>query len=57
MKGRLFQYMVTNSNKIYKARKKYAKEGKKGNIEGGGGENDKDNNSAVIGRIREIYAI
>ena len=48
--------MVTNSNKVYKARKKYTKEGKKGDVEGGGGENNKDNNSAIIGRIRKIYA-
>ena len=40
---------------MYKTRKKYIKEGKKGDIEGGGGENNKDNNSAIIKRIRKVY--
>ena len=56
MKGRLFQYMIANGNKVYEARKKYAKERKKGDVEGGGGENDKDNSSAIVERIRKIYA-
>ena len=57
MKGRLFQYIVANGNKVYETRKKHVKEGKKGDIEGGGGENNKDNNSAIIGRTRKIHAI
>ena len=55
MEGRLFQYMAANSNKVYKTRKKHAKEGKKGDIEGDGGGNNKGNNNAVIERIRKIY--
>ena len=47
--------MVANSNKVYKARKKYIKEGKKGDIEEDEDENNKDNNSAIVGRIRKIY--
>ena len=57
MEDRLFQYIAANGNKVYEARKKYAKEGKKGDIEGGKGENNKDNSSAIIGRIYKIYAI
>ena len=47
--------MVANSNKVYKARKKYAKEGKKGDIEEGGGGNNKGNSDAVVGRTRKIH--
>ena len=49
--------MVANSNKVYKARKKYAKEGKKGDIEKDEDGNNKDNNNAIVERIREIYVI
>ena len=49
--------MVANSNKVYKTRKKYAKEGKKGDIEEDGDRNNKGNNNAVVGRIRKIYVI
>ena len=55
MEGRSFQYMAANGNEMYKTRKKYAKEGKKGDIEGDEDENNKDNNSAIIERTREIY--
>ena len=40
---------------MYKSRKKYAKEGKKGDIEGDGDGNNKDNGNAVIERICEVY--
>ena len=55
MEGRSFQYMVANGNKVYKTRKKYAKEGKKGDVERDGDGNNKDNNDAIIGRIRKMY--
>ena len=48
--------MAANGNEVYEARKKYVKEGKKGDIEKSEDENDKDNNNAVIERTREIYA-
>ena len=48
--------MAANSNKVYKTRKKYAKEGKKGDVEGGGGGNNKDDGGAVVGRTREVHA-
>ena len=47
--------MVVNGNKIYKARKKYVKEGKKGDVEGDGGGNDKGDSNAVVERTREVY--
>ena len=56
MEGRSFQYMTANGNEVYKARKKHAKEGKKGDVEKNRDKNNKDNNNAVIERIREIYA-
>ena len=49
--------MATNGNEVYEARKKYAKEEKKGDVKRGGDRNNKDNNSAVIGRIRKIHVI
>ena len=48
--------MAANGNKVYKARKKYAKERKKGDVEKSEDENDKDNNNAIIERTREIHA-
>ena len=55
MEGRLFQYIVANSNKVYKARKKYTKEGKKGDIKRNGDGNNKDNSNAIVGRTRKIH--
>ena len=56
IEGRSFQYMTANGNEVYKARKKHAKEGKKGDIEKSEDGNNKGDNNAVIERTREMHA-
>ena len=48
--------MAANGNEVYKTRKKYAKEGKKGDIEESGGGNNKGDNNAIVERTREVHA-
>ena len=55
MKGRSFQYMATNGDKMFEARKQHTKEIGKKDMRGGKSGKDKDGDSR-IGETRKAHA-